>query len=694
MSDGKITFSTKLDNKDMQKQLTNLSKAIDRAMGEKSKAVAAKSPFEKKLDSIAPKLEEAKRKLEEYRKSMENAQAAISDPKTSSEDMAAARAALKEDSAGVINQTKEVERLQSQWDTAQNKVQAYDDQIARADQFIQDATAEAAGIREKLDGAGEKFKNAMNTADGLVKGISGTIAKIARRVFVLKMITSVLRSAREYFGQLVSTSAEYQNQVAKLRGALATAFQPLYEAALPICLAVLRVLTDIANVAAHIFSGLFGKTAKQSADNAKALNKEAEAIKGVGAAAKEAAGGLASFDEINKLEDESQSSGGGGYGSASPSMDFSDIGDELTETQARIAEILKGVLLVAAGLKLWKLSQNLEGGLGTLTRVMGGLLFVIGGIILLWDGFKDAMENGMDLSNLFEIEAGLLAIGAGISIIVGGWIPLLIAGIAGALMALAYFTGHGDELIQGLRDTFGGMVDFVVALIHGDWAGAMEGIERTITGLQEIAVALLESLDDGFASLMDWLNEITGGLFEPLFEGLKTAWSGVMQFLEDIFTGSIFTAEYWKEKAESIGNGIAEIGKAIGNLLISMINELIALINSMGMISIPAGPFGAWDAADVQLWNIPEIPLLARGAVIPPNAPFMAMLGDQRNGTNLEAPEDLIRQIVREEAGNTARVEALLEELIAAVAGIRVGDEVIGRMANRYNARADRALGR
>ncbi len=27
------------------------------------------------------------------------------------------------------------------------------------------------------------------------------------------------------------------------------------------------------------------------------------------------------------------------------------------------------------------------------------------------------------------------------------------------------------------------------------------------------------------------------------------------------------------------------------------------------------------------------------------------MLGDQRNGTNLEAPEDLIRKIVREESG-------------------------------------------
>ena len=43
--------------------------------------------------------------------------------------------------------------------------------------------------------------------------------------------------------------------------------------------------------------------------------------------------------------------------------------------------------------------------------------------------------------------------------------------------------------------------------------------------------------------------------------------------------------------------------------------------------------------------------MLATGAVIPPNAPFFAMLGDQTNGRNLEAPEKLIRQIIQEEMG-------------------------------------------
>ena len=52
-----------------------------------------------------------------------------------------------------------------------------------------------------------------------------------------------------------------------------------------------------------------------------------------------------------------------------------------------------------------------------------------------------------------------------------------------------------------------------------------------------------------------------------------------------------------------------------------------------------------------RLVTAPQIPRLAAGAVIPPNAQFLAVLGDQRSGRNLEAPEGLIRQIIREEIG-------------------------------------------
>ena len=96
-----------------------------------------------------------------------------------------------------------------------------------------------------------------------------------------------------------------------------------------------------------------------------------------------------------------------------------------------------------------------------------------------------------------------------------------------------------------------------------------------------------------------------------------------------------------------------------------------------------------------NIQQAPQIPYLAQGAVIPPNAPFMAVLGDQRSGNNIEAPESLIRKIVREETRgmSSRRVEELLERLISTVEGIEVGDETIGRAAARYNRVAERARG-
>ena len=46
--------------------------------------------------------------------------------------------------------------------------------------------------------------------------------------------------------------------------------------------------------------------------------------------------------------------------------------------------------------------------------------------------------------------------------------------------------------------------------------------------------------------------------------------------------------------------------------------------------------------------SVPQIPYLAQGAVLPPNKPFMAVVGDQKHGTNIEAPLETIKQALAE----------------------------------------------
>lgn len=78
------------------------------------------------------------------------------------------------------------------------------------------------------------------------------------------------------------------------------------------------------------------------------------------------------------------------------------------------------------------------------------------------------------------------------------------------------------------------------------------------------------------------------------------------------------------------------------------------------------GSFSASPAGPVKFTPMPRVavPALATGAVIPPNQQFMAVLGDQKHGRNLEAPENLLRQIVREEGGGNNEIIYLLQQLV------------------------------
>ena len=148
------------------------------------------------------------------------------------------------------------------------------------------------------------------------------------------------------------------------------------------------------------------------------------------------------------------------------------------------------------------------------------------------------------------------------------------------------------------------------------------------------------------------------------WNGLKNTFNGIITFLNGAFAGN------WRQA----WNGIKQILSGIWQMIVAVvkapINQIIAMVNSMidatvaGInavisalnkihISVPSWVpkyGGRRFGFDIGKVSAPHIPYLATGAVIPPNAPFMAMLGDQRNGNNLEMPENLLRRIIREES--------------------------------------------
>ena len=142
---------------------------------------------------------------------------------------------------------------------------------------------------------------------------------------------------------------------------------------------------------------------------------------------------------------------------------------------------------------------------------------------------------------------------------------------------------------------------------------------------------------------------IVGGITKFLFYTFKGNWKKAWEGIKQVFTG------IWQTLAGAITLPINAVIDLINLLLKGIttgVNAILSGISNAMQFDIPEwvpGIGGSTYGLYIPPLEIPTIPKLATGAVIPPNREFLAVLGDQRNGNNIEAPEGLIRQIVSEE---------------------------------------------
>lgn len=259
------------------------------------------------------------------------------------------------------------------------------------------------------------------------------------------------------------------------------------------------------------------------------------------------------------------------------------------------------------------------------------------------------------------------------------------------------WTGVGKTIYDG----FNMFIDVVIASIIGAFFDSLE-----------IAFVKLFNYDTTRATFREAIENMGSGIGTNIVlgigQGIAASLYMLIEPIADLFEWTwdaicdVFGIHSPAEEMKPIGRFIVEgiIAGFVGGFttlktkLITMINDFIDFINSKLSFSFDGIPWLGVEGGTVQLFTIPKIPMLAKGAVIPPNAPFMAMLGDQRNGTNIEAPADLIRQIVREETAGTREMTDLLRAIAESNQVIAEKDLTIGdRDIARANARGQRAMG-
>lgn len=676
-ADGSIIFSTEIDNKKAQAELDKLEKKIASLEIKASQAGAKKIPLEEQADALGVALDDAKQKLEALKASGAS-------------------------SGAIGTQSETVTSLQYQWDQVNNKIDRYSREIEKANDDIDASKSRAGELSAQLASAGrntEKMSAGVKKAEKSAKTFASRMKSVVRSALVFTVITQALSKFRNWIGDVIKVSPEATAAIARLKGALLTLVQPLVNIIIPAFTKFVNILAAIINKIASVFAVLTGKTVESSKAAAEALNKQTSALNGTGAAAKEAKKQLLGFDEINQLTEDT-SGGGGGSNTIAPDFSgFDDTEDELNTILGLVGAIATGLLawkiaslftdslsmiggiaLAAAGafalvyfwLDAWNNGIDMQNFLGMLAGVAAlagglaiafgstaaGIALVIGGLAMLVAGIKDVIENGFTLENTLTIIAGLLAAGLGIGLLTGNWIPLLIAGIAAALIALVSFTGHGEELINGLKETIDGFGKFFKGVFSGDMEMTAEGLKQIWDGLKNTWNAIIDSIRDAWNMFIEWLRgknpelaaifETYGKLVSDLYNSVKQILGGINTFISGVFTGDWDKAwEGVKQIFKGIWNGIVSILEGAVNLIIGGINWMIRQLNKI-QIKAPDWLGGGTIGFNIPAISTVSIPRLAQGAVIPPNREFLAVLGDQKNGTNVEAPLETIKQAVAE----------------------------------------------
>lgn len=549
----------------------------------------------------------------------------------------------------------------------------------------------------------------------------------------------------------------FQAQLTQASRAIGNIFIPILQKILPIAIAVLRIVRELADAIAKLFHFKLTEIDYSGVGNlASGAEDAAAGFDDATSAAKELKKSVMGFDELNILNGNTASgagsagvSGGSGFDFELPEYGFlNDVSKQADEVTQKLKNALPWILAIGAGLAAWKLGPKLGldlqktiglavGIFGALTLVQnildsivngvteenmtgmifgmtlavtglyvalgpvaGGITAIVSGLAVLAVAFSDAEKSGWNFQNQMLAIAGILAAGVGIGILTGSWIPLLIGMIASLLLSITTSTGHGQELIKGVKKTLQGFIDFFAGIFTGDTERTAKGIEGIFSGLKGIVGSVIDGIRDWLNGLLDWIDKKTNGKLKPLITGIKaivtavfnnikqtvgniiddikTIFSGLIKFISGIFSGDFDKAwEGIKDIFKGIWNTIIDLLNGAINIIIKGLNWLIKQMNKISF-DVPSWvPYVGGKSIGVNISYISEnvLPRLAKGAVIPANEEFLAVLGDQTHGNNIEAPEGLIRKIVREESGGSGEVHVTI--VLDSVTGKKLFETVV-----------------
>ena len=626
------------------------------------------------------------------------------------------------------------------------------------------ATEEQAVTRQSsLAGKAQIAATAVARTSKAVGQLGRRLAGIVSGALVFNLISSALRSVVNVIGTTIAKTNGVSTALGKLKGAAATAAAGLASALSPAIIGLLNLLTSLINGFLRLLSLLTGKSISSMKQTAKGINAVGSAAGSTSKQADKAKRSLAGFDEIERLDAKTGSSGGANYNFDHIASPLGGITDKLKNFWSTFQTLLAPS--VAAWSAAWEQIRNAasavwpevqQAALAFWNEGLSPLLTYLSGTFApgVINAFSEAFAPivGGVASTAIYVLADLFtwACGIGTDAINGVLIPALdlLLQIWQDLMSgikTAWDT-YGQPLMDGVILAFQNLEDLatllwetivkpilqnLISVLQQLWSSHLKPLWDDILLLvASVANCLLDLWNNLLAPVAKWIIATFGPAFAEVFNAIAdvvgvavgaiadaidlavVVLRGLADFLSAVFRGN------WDAAWQAIGNTVSTVWDKMTNAIKTAVNGIIGFINRMisavvtGINAVINALNGlSFDLPDIfggghvgfniSTLTAPQIPYLAQGAVIPANREFLAVLGDQSHGTNVEAPLDTIKQAVAEvmedlQAGQMAGFEAVvsvLREILSAVYGIELTDEDVGHAVQRWQRKQLTATG-
>lgn len=487
---------------------------------------------------------------------------------------------------------QEYDKAYIQWQEAEQAVKDYKAQLAGAKVK---QTELSSGLRKvgeegkkafgKINSGGRKSQKVLGAMASRMKGLALSLLVFN---WISKGFNAMVSGMKKGFENLMQYSGDYANSVQSLKNAQATlgnsfaaAFAPIVQMVIPWLVKLMNTLSQAMTYVAQFIAVLGGKStftrAKQVQDS---YNKS---LKGTSSAAKKAYGALAKFDDLDVLQKQEDSGGGGGESGADmfeevpvdpkvkgwldgirdklkPILDYikelkdsfmEGFWDGLGDTSGRLETIRKGLEQIKeALLDIWNgpavrgaadaWAKSLMYMLGSLVGSIASIGLTIAAAFI--GGLGDYLENNVGRIKEFLISA--FNIGTEINNLLAG----LFQGIAYIFEAFASESGirFVSALIGVFADAGMGLLEVALKLgrdilnmLIQPIVENQEGFRTALEGLLSGAATVFEGLKTSVDSIFDNMNAVYDAHFKPFFDSIAAGLTSIVSTILTVWNGSI-----------------------------------------------------------------------------------------------------------------------------------------------------------